>query len=117
MPLARALRDGGDVGAAGPDQPALPLDLANVNLRGADLRRANLRTADMRDAYCHSADLRGVDLSEAKLEGASIHMARVSGAHFPPEVTADEIRLALEVGTRIRCRPSAQVRPHLTLVS
>ena len=105
------------MGTAGPDRPAQPLDLSNANLRGADLRRANLRKADMRNAYCHSADLRGVDLSEAKLEGASFHMARVSGAYFPPDVPADEIRLSLEIGTRIRCQRSAQVHPHLTLVS
>ena len=104
-------------GDCGRDRPAQPLDLSNVNLRGADLRRANLRKADLRNAYCHSADLRGVDLSEAKLEGASFHMARVSGAYFPPNVPADEIRLSLEIGTRIRCLPSAQAHPHLTLVS
>lgn len=115
--VAQALREGGDVGTAAADQPAQALDLTNVNLRGADLRRANLRRADLRNAYCHSADLRGVDLSEAKLEGASIHMARVSGAYFPPDVPADEIRLSLEIGTRIRCHHPARSHSHLTLVS
>ena len=117
--MARALRDGEEVGTAGHDHPAQPLDLSNVNLRGADLRRANLRKADLRNAYCHSADMRGVDLSEANLEGASIHMARVSGAYFPPNVSPDEIRLSLEIGTRIRCQRSAQIlqHPHLTRVS
>jgi uncharacterized protein YjbI with pentapeptide repeats len=114
-PVARALREGDELGPAGHEHPAQALDLANANLRGADLRRANLRKADLRNAYCHSADLRGADLSEANLEGASFHMARVSGAYFPPNVTADEIRLSLEIGTRIRCQRSAQ--PHLTLVS
>ena len=114
-PVARALRDGDELGSVGQEHPAQPLDLANTNLRGADLRRANLRRADLRNAYCHSADLRGADLSEANLEGASFHMARVSGAYFPPNVTADEIRLSLEIGTRIRCQSSAH--PHLTLVS
>jgi uncharacterized protein YjbI with pentapeptide repeats len=115
LPMAEALREGGDLGSADADHPALALDLANVNLRGADLRRANLRRADLRNAYCHSADLRGVDLSEAKLEGASFHMARISGAYFPPNVTAEEIRLSVEMGTRVRCgrAPAA----HLTVVS
>jgi uncharacterized protein YjbI with pentapeptide repeats len=115
--VARALRDGDELGTAGHSHPAQPLDLANTNLRGADLRRANLRRADLRNAYCHSADLRGADLSEANLEGASFHMARVSGAYFPPNVSADEIRLSLEIGTRIRCQRQAPPHPHLTLVS
>jgi uncharacterized protein YjbI with pentapeptide repeats len=102
-PVAQALREGGELGSASEEHPAQALDLANANLRGADLRRANLRRADMRNAYCHSADLRGVDLSEARLEGASFHMARISGAYFPANVTADEIRLSLEIGTRVRC--------------
>jgi uncharacterized protein YjbI with pentapeptide repeats len=101
--LSVALQEGGT--AAGLDKAgdAIP-DLAAVNLRGADLRRTNLRKADLRGAYCHSADLRGVDLSEARIEGASFHMARVSGAYFPANVSADEIRLSLEIGTRVRCR-------------
>lgn len=80
------------------------IDLCGANLRGADLRQANLRKADMRGAYCHSADLRGVDLSQASLEGASFHRARISGAYFPANVSADEIKISLELGTRIRCR-------------
>lgn len=100
-PLAKILREGGTVSAVAPDQ--VP-DLSHANLRGADLRHTDLRRADLRGAYCHSTDLRGVDLSEARIEGASFHMARVSGAYFPANVSADEIRLSLEIGTRIRCR-------------
>ncbi len=102
-PLARALRDG-TAGTAAPGATGQVADLSFANLRGADLRHADLRKADLRGAYCHSSDLRGADLSEASLEGASFHMARVSGAYFPANVSADEIRLSLEVGTRIRCR-------------
>jgi uncharacterized protein YjbI with pentapeptide repeats len=107
--LSAALRDGSLSG------DAQLFDLAYANLRGADLRAVNLRRANLRGAYCHSADLRGVDLSEAEIEGASFHMARVSGSYFPPTVTADELRLSLEVGTRVRCtgRPPT---PHLTRV-
>ncbi len=100
-PLAKILREGGTVAAAAAGH--VP-DLTYANLRGADLRHTDLRKADLRGAYCHSTDLRGVDLSEARIEGASFHMARVSGAYFPANVSADEIRLSLEVGTRIRCR-------------
>jgi len=80
--------------------------LVQPNLRGADLRHVDLHKADLRDAYCHSADLRGVDLSQANLEGASFHRARVSGAYFPANVPAEEIKMSLELGTRIRCRPA-----------
>src|SRR5437870_428885 len=78
------------------------LDLSGANLRGVDLRNANLRKADLRNAYCHTTDLRGVDLSEANLEGASLHRARVSGAYFPPKVSAEELKMSLDLGTRIR---------------
>jgi uncharacterized protein YjbI with pentapeptide repeats len=100
-PLAASLRDGRQDAVPPESQTA---DLSNANLRGADLRRVSLRKADLRGAYCHSADLRGVDLSEARIEGASFHMARVSGAYFPPNVSAEEIRLSLDLGTRVRCR-------------
>jgi len=100
-PLSLALREGGPVAPTG---QAGTVDLAGSSLRGADLRRTDLRKADLRGAYCHSADLRGVDLSGANIEGASFHMARVAGAYFPANVSADEIRLSLEIGTRIRCR-------------
>ena len=61
-------------------------------------------TADLRGAYCKGVDLRGVDLSEAKLEGASFHLARISGAYFPKNVSAEELMMSLDLGTRIRCR-------------
>ena len=101
-PLSLALREDSPVAPA--ESQTGPPDLAGASLRGADLRRTDLRKADLRDAYCHSADLRGVDLSGANIEGASFHMARVAGAYFPANVSADEIRLSLEIGTRIRCR-------------
>ena len=79
-------------------------DLVNANLRMVNLRGANLRNADLRGAYLRNADLRGVDLSCANLDGASIYQARVSGTWFPPDLAADEIRLCLEHGTRLRAR-------------
>jgi uncharacterized protein YjbI with pentapeptide repeats len=103
-PLSLALREGDVDGLNQIASQTETVDLFQANLRGADLRRANLRKADLRGAYCHTADLRGVDLSEAQLEGASFHLARVSGAYFPANVSADEIQLSLDLGTRLRCR-------------
>ena len=80
------------------------LDLANANLRMVNLRGAHLRNADLRGAYLRNADLRGVDLSCANLDGASLYQARVSGALFPPDLPAEEIRLSLDHGTRVRAR-------------
>ena len=48
------------------------------------------------------SNLRGVDFSEARLEGASIHGAQISGVYFPAELSAAEINLSLEHGTRMR---------------
>jgi uncharacterized protein YjbI with pentapeptide repeats len=103
-PLSIALREGKVEEVNELASGAQTIDLSRANLRGADLRHANLRKADLRGAYCHSADLRGVDLSEAQIEGASFHLARVSGAYFPPNVSADEIQLSMDLGTRVRCR-------------
>ena len=48
------------------------------------------------------ADLRGIDLREANLEGASIAHAQISGAYFPAQLSADEILLSMQFGTRMR---------------
>ena len=79
-----------------------PADLENVDLRTADLQGANLLRANLRGAYLRNADLRAVDLYQADLEGASIHTARIAGTRFPPNISADEIRLSVDLGTRIR---------------
>jgi uncharacterized protein YjbI with pentapeptide repeats len=79
-----------------------PPDLENVYLRGADLQNFDLSHANLRGAYLRGADLRGADLFWADLDGASLHGARVSGARFPRSLGADEIRLSIELGTRLR---------------
>jgi hypothetical protein len=94
----------GDVAAFNRLAEQEPPMLENADLRMADLRAANLRRANLRGAYLRNADLRGVDLSETDLDGASLHEARVSGALFPGNIAADEIRLSLDVGTRMRVR-------------
>ena len=80
------------------------VDLADSDLRGLDLRRANLKSADLRGAYLRSADMRGLDLSDAQLAGASLRQAQVSGTLFPGNVAADELRISIDLGTRIRLR-------------
>jgi uncharacterized protein YjbI with pentapeptide repeats len=55
-------------------------------------------------SYCdfRAADLPGIDFSNARLEGASINGARISGAFFPAELTADEVMLWANHGSRMR---------------
>jgi len=79
-----------------------PVDLEDCDLSNLDLRSFNLRTANLQNSYLKHADLRGVDLSEAQMEGASINQARISGAYFPRSISAREIQLSVEHGTRIR---------------
>lgn len=78
-------------------------ELETADLRLVDLRKFNVKNANFRDSYLRNADLRGVDLSQADLEGASLHAAQISGALLPLEIAADEIRLSVEQGTRMRC--------------
>lgn len=79
-----------------------------VNLTGCDFRHLSLqglqtKGLDFSNSYFRQADLRGVDFSEClSIEGASIHGARISGAYFPSQISADEILLSLEHGTRMR---------------
>ncbi len=77
-------------------------DLRNVDLRGLDLRGLDADGLDFSGSYFRDADLRGVDLRQAGLEGCSFYGAKISGTYFPPELTADEIRLSVESGTRVR---------------
>jgi uncharacterized protein YjbI with pentapeptide repeats len=85
-----------------------PPDLENVSLRGADLQRFDLSHANLRGAYLRSADLRGCDLFSADLEGASLHGARISGVRFPRGLAPDEIRMSVELGTRLRSSAPAK---------
>lgn len=79
-------------------------DLRGASLRGLDLRTMDARGLDMSNCYMRHADLRGVDFTQTRLEGASINGARISGTYFPTELTAEEINLSLQHGTRMRYR-------------
>jgi uncharacterized protein YjbI with pentapeptide repeats len=103
-PLFALLRKD-DVTAFNLERPAQgPVDLSGGDFRGLDLRELNADGIDFSDAYFRSADLRGVDFRTTKLEGASIAHAQISGAYFPPELSADEILMSVNFGTRLRYR-------------
>lgn len=77
-------------------------DLRNVDLRALDLRGLDAAGLDFSGSYMRDADLRGVDLSGAVMEGASMRGAKISGTYFPAQLSAEEIRLSVEFGTRLR---------------
>ena len=79
-------------------------DLRGTDLRHADLHGLEAAGLDMRDCRLHQADLRGIDLRQTRLEGASIAGAKISGSYFPEELSAEEINLSLQHGTRFRYR-------------
>ena len=78
--------------------------LQNQNLADLDLRGFNLSTMDLSGSYMRGVTLSGEDLRGANLSGVSLKGAKVSGCYFPKDLPADEIRLSLEFGTRIRHR-------------
>ncbi len=78
------------------------VDLSDGDFRGLDLRALDAQGVNFTNAYFRGADLRGLDLRNAKLEGASLAHAQISGAYFPVELTADEILMSVNFGTRLR---------------
>ncbi len=78
------------------------VDFSNTDLRGIDLRSADLSKVKLRGAYLRDADLRGQNLRHMDLEGCSLLNARVGGTFFPDNLTAQELLLSLQFGTRLR---------------
>lgn len=78
------------------------VDLKQVNLRGLDLRGMNVEGIDFRDTYFKQTDLRGLNFSKCNLEGCNIQHAKISGTYFPKTISAQEILLSVEFGTRMR---------------
>ena len=74
----------------------------NQNLSDLDLRGFELRDADLSGAYLRGANLTGQDLSNARMHGASMKNAKISGCLFPASISASEIRLSIDMGTRLR---------------
>ena len=82
------------------DRPKV--DFTDADLRGVDLRRVDAKKLVLRGTYLRDADLRGLDLRGMDLEGCSIFHAKVSGTYFPENLSAAELRMSLEMGTRLR---------------
>jgi uncharacterized protein YjbI with pentapeptide repeats len=80
------------------------IDLRNGDFRGLDLRAIDAERINFNGAYFRGTDLRGLDLREALLEGASLAHAQISGTYFPAELSADEILMSVNFGTRLRYR-------------
>lgn len=101
-PLYQMLRQE-DIDAFNANRDSLDTgQLKSGDYRGRDLRKMNARGLDFSNAYFRNADLSGIDFRETNLEGASLMDAKVSGVYFPEELAADEIRLSLATGTRLR---------------
>ena len=77
-------------------------ELKSGDYRGRDLRNMNADGLDFSDSYFRNADLSGIDFRNTRLEGASLLDAKLSGTYFPAELSATEIRLSLDTGTRLR---------------
>ena len=85
-------------------QEGASIDFRDGDFRGLDLRNLNTSGIDFSGAYFRAADLRGLDLRDIPLEGASLAHAQISGVWFPPELSADEILMSVNFGTRLRYR-------------
>jgi uncharacterized protein YjbI with pentapeptide repeats len=62
----------------------------------------NARGLDFSNSYFRNSDLSGIDFRDTNLEGASLLDAKLSGTYFPEQLSAAEIRLSLDTGTRLR---------------
>jgi uncharacterized protein YjbI with pentapeptide repeats len=78
------------------------VDFSGADLRAVDMRKADISKVVLRGAYLSDADLRGIDLRGKDLEGCTFLRARVSGAFFPSELSAQELRNSVDLGTRVR---------------
>ena len=82
-----------------------PVDFSNADFRGTDFRGVDITNVILRGAYLKDADLRGLDLRGVDLEGCSLHKANVGGTYFPDNISAAEICMSIDHGTRIRVNP------------
>ena len=77
-------------------------DFSDTDLRGTDFRTVDLANVVLTGAYLRDADLRGLDLRHLDLEGCSIHNAKIGGTYFPDNLSAAEISMSVQYGTRLR---------------
>lgn len=106
-PMYRLLREGKTAEFNQRRSDGEACDLRGADFRSVDLTGLDAAGLDLTDCYFRMSNLRGVDFSSACLQGASIHGAQISGVYFPAELSADEINLSLEHGTRMRYTKSA----------
>lgn len=100
-PLYALLRKD-DIAGFNSERPQGLVDMRGGDFRGLDLRGLNVDDVDFTDAYFRATDLRGIDFRKSSLEGASLAHAQISGAYFPSELSADEILMSMNFGTRLR---------------
>ncbi len=101
-PLFRLLHNDDIVGFNAQKPQEGEIDLREGDFRGLDLRKLDTRGINFSNAYFRGADLRGLDLRHAKLEGASLAHAQISGTYFPAQLSAAEILMSMQFGTRLR---------------
>ncbi|MDQ6995951.1 MAG: pentapeptide repeat-containing protein [Mariprofundus sp.] len=75
---------------------------SGADFRGLDLTGLNTKGSDFSGSSFRLADLRGLDLSSCNLKGASLRGANISGTLFPAIISAQEIMMSVEYGTRLR---------------
>lgn len=80
------------------------IDFHDCDFRGLDLRGLDASGINFSGCYFRAADLRGIDFSQTNLSGASVASAHISGCLFPANISADEILLSVEKGTRMRVK-------------
>jgi uncharacterized protein YjbI with pentapeptide repeats len=101
-PMYQLLRDG-DIAEFNRRKAAgMSCDLTHCDLRSLDLRGMDATGLDFSHCYFRNTNLRGVDFTKSLLEGASLNQAKISGAYFPSELSAQEITLSVQHGTRLR---------------
>lgn len=103
-PLYRLLREENISGFNAQRPMDIEVDLSGGDFRGLDLRALDAQGINFTDAYFRGTDLRGLDLRHSRLEGASLAHAQISGTYFPADLSADELLMSVNFGTRLRYR-------------
>lgn len=103
-PLYRLIRGENIAGFNAQKPKTGEIDLSSGDFRGLDLRALDADRVRFTDAYFRGADLRGLDLRNTCMQGASLAHAQISGTYFPEELSADEILMSMNFGTRLRYR-------------
>lgn len=101
-PMYQLLRDGNVAEFNRRKAAGVSCDLTHCDLRSLDLRGMDATGLDLSHCYFRNANLRGVDFTKSRLEGASLNQAKISGAYFPLQLSAEEITLSVQHGTRMR---------------